>query len=116
MNGGEKAWYWIIATVGIAVCVTGLILDFPLFGQTRAAMQTANVIHDLCAVIWIAAALGHMYIGTLGTEGALEAMTRGTVSAEWAKQHHSVWYEKTARATGSSASRSKGRESPRTTT
>lgn len=96
MNGGEKAWYWVIATVGMAVCITGLILDFPLFGQTRAAMQTSNVIHDLSAVIWIAVALGHMYIGSIGTEGALEAMTRGTVSAEWAKQHHSLWYEKAA--------------------
>ena len=36
---------------------------------------------------------GHAYIGTLGTEGALEGMTTGRVSVEWAKQHHDQWYE-----------------------
>ena len=97
MNGGEKGWYWIIATVGVAVCITGLVLDFPNFGQSREAMQLANVIHAVCAMIWLAIALGHMYIGTLGSEGALEGMTTGHVSVEWAKQHHDLWYTEIAR-------------------
>ena len=97
MNGGEKAWYWFIATFGVAVCVTGLVLDFPNFGQSREAMQLANIIHAVCAIIWLAIALGHMYIGTLGTEGALEGMTTGHVSVEWAKQHHDLWYAEIAR-------------------
>ena len=93
-NGGEKVWFWIIATVGLlGVCVTGLILDFPNFGQTRDTMQLANVIHSVCALIWIAVAMGHIYIGTIGSEGSLEAMTRGEVSEEWMKQHHNLWYE-----------------------
>ena len=97
MNGGEKAWYWIIATFGVAVCISGLVLDFPNFGQSREAMQLANVIHAVSAMIWLAVALGHMYIGTLGTEGALEGMTTGYVSVEWAKQHHNLWYEEVSR-------------------
>lgn len=93
MNGGEKVWYWFIATAGVAVCVTGLILDFPNFQQSREVMQVSNLIHAVLSIAWIALAFGHAYIGTGGTEGALEGMTTGYVSEEWAKQHHDLWYE-----------------------
>ena len=50
MNGGEKVWFWIIATFGVAVCVTGLILDFPNFEQTREipplAERNPNLVFD----------------------------------------------------------------------
>ena len=92
MNGGEKIWFWLICTVGIVVCVSGLVLDFPNFSQTRAVMQQAHLIHAVFALIWIAVLFGHIYIGTIGTEGALEGMTTGKVDVEWAKQHHDVWY------------------------
>jgi len=93
MNGGEKLWFWIIATFGVAVCVTGLILDFPNFGFTRESMQLANLIHAITGLIWVAVAMGHIYIGTAGTEGSFEGMATGRVSVEWAKQHHDQWYE-----------------------
>jgi len=93
LNGGEKAWFWIIATFGVAVCITGLIMDFPNFGFSRENMQLANLIHSAAGIIWVAVAMGHIYIGTAGTEGALEGMTTGRVSVEWAKQHHDLWYE-----------------------
>lgn len=93
MNGGEKIWFWIIATFGVAVCVTGVILDFPNFGQSRDTMQLANLIHGACALIWIAVSIGHIFMGTLATEGAMEGMTTGYVSKEWAQQHHNLWYE-----------------------
>lgn len=96
-NGGEKLWFWLLATVGVGVCVTGLILDFPNFEQTRQTMQLSNLVHSVFAMLWIAVALGHIYIGTVGTEGALEGMTTGRVSVEWAKQHHDLWYEEAAR-------------------
>lgn len=92
-NGGEKIWFWFILLVGGAVCVSGLILDFPNFGQTRETMQLANLIHGVTSILWIAMFLGHAYIGTIGTEGALEGMTTGYVSSEWARQHHDEWYE-----------------------
>ncbi len=92
MNGGEKVWFWLICTVGLAVCVSGLVLDFPNFSQSRAVMQQAHLIHAVCALLWIAVFIGHVYIGTIGTEGALEGMTTGEVDVEWAKQHHDVWY------------------------
>ena len=92
-NGGEKIWFWLIATMGILVCITGLIMDFPLFGQSRELMQIANIIHGLSSLMLIAASFGHIYIGTLGTEGALEGMTTGYVDESWVKQHHKLWYD-----------------------
>lgn len=93
MNGGEKVWFWFIATFGVAVCVTGLILDFPNFAQSRGVMQVSNLIHAVVSIAWIALAFGHIYIGTAGTEGAFEGMATGYVSEEWAKQHHDLWFE-----------------------
>jgi formate dehydrogenase subunit gamma len=44
-------------------------------------------------MLFIAAMLAHIYIGTIGMEGAFEAMGSGTVDVNWAKEHHSLWYE-----------------------
>ncbi len=93
MNGGEKAWFWFIAIAGGAVCITGLVLDFPGFGQDRGAMQLANLIHAVVGIAWVALAFGHIYIGTAGTEGAFEGMATGYVSEEWAAEHHDLWLE-----------------------
>lgn len=98
-NAGEKLWFWLVALAGIAVSITGLILDFPLFEQTRAAMQWSQTIHAAGAILLITGALGHIYIGTLGMEGALESMTQGSVDANWAKEHHDLWYADVARRT-----------------
>ncbi|HVS27463.1 MAG TPA: formate dehydrogenase subunit gamma [Burkholderiales bacterium] len=92
-NAGEKSWFWFgVFLLSIIVVVTGLILDFPNFEQGRAVMQQANVIHAVIAVIFIAASLGHIYMGTLGVEGAYESMRNGTVDETWAKEHHELWY------------------------
>lgn len=93
MNAGEKAWFWIIATAGVLTVASGFVLDFPNFEQTRSTMQIANIIHAVLAILWISVAFGHIYIGTLGTEGAIRGMTTGRVSREWAIQHHDLWYE-----------------------
>ncbi|MDR5898650.1 formate dehydrogenase subunit gamma [Halomonas vilamensis] len=92
-NGGEKAWYWLLATVGLLVIASGFVLDFPNYGQGRDTMQWANIIHAVGALGLTAVALGHIYIGTLGTEGSLEGMTTGYVDETWAKEHHNLWYE-----------------------
>lgn len=93
LNGGEKIWYWLLFFGGLALIASGLVLDFPIFGQTRADMQLAELVHVACGIILMAVALGHIYIGTLGTEGALEGMVSGHVDTRWAKQHHDLWYE-----------------------
>lgn len=103
MNGGEKVWFWILATLGVVVCVSGVVMLAPMLGWTlpealsgRGAIQQANILHGLLAVIWTAVALGHIYIGTAGTEGAFEGMSTGYVSEEWARQHHDQWFNKIA--------------------
>jgi formate dehydrogenase subunit gamma len=93
LNGGEKVWFWALATIGVAMCITGLILDFPNFGQEREVIQVSHLIHLLSALVLIAFSFGHIYIGTAGTEGALEGMTTGKVDKAWAKQHHDLWLE-----------------------
>lgn len=97
MNGGEKVWFWMLTIVGLLVSVTGLILDFQNFGQVRETMQIANLLHAAGSLLLIAGSLGHIYIGTIGTEGALEGMKTGYVDETWAKQHHDLWYEEVKR-------------------
>ncbi len=101
MNFGEKVWFWIIATFGMAVVITGLIMVAPSFPSlqalipvsiTRGMMQDANVWHVVAGIFWMAVAIGHIYIGTAGTEGAFQGMATGYVSAEWAEQHHNLWF------------------------
>ncbi|RUR31924.1 formate dehydrogenase subunit gamma [Vreelandella andesensis] len=92
-NGGEKAWYWLLASVGLIVVASGFVLDFPNYGQGRDTMQWANIIHAIGALGLTAVSIGHIYIGTLGTEGSIEGMTTGYVDETWAKEHHNLWYE-----------------------
>lgn len=94
-NAGEKLWFWIgVFLLTIVVSVTGLILDFPNFGQGREAMQLANVIHAIGALLYMAFGLGHIYLGTIGVQGAYHSMRYdGMVDEAWAKAHHEYWYE-----------------------
>ena len=93
-NGGEKAWFWGgMVLLGSIVSVTGLILDFPNWNQGRQLMQQANVIHAIAATLFIAGSFAHIYMGTIGTEGAYRGMRDGYVDETWAREHHALWYE-----------------------
>ena len=92
-NGGQKAIYWIVVLGGAAVAITGYVLMFPFYGTTIDTMQYAQMIHAVVAMLFVAAMLGHIYIGTIGMEGAFEAMGEGTVDVNWAKEHHRLWLE-----------------------
>ena len=93
-NAAEKGWFWGgVALLGLVVGISGLILDFPNFAQTRETMQIANIVHGVGALLFIAASLGHIYMGTIGTEGAYEAMRTGKVDETWAKEHHELWLD-----------------------
>lgn len=97
-NAGEKVWFWFgVIALGAAVSVSGLILDFPNFGQGRQTMQLAHVLHATAAVLFIAMSLGHIYLGTVGLEGSYDAMRHGTVDETWAKEHHDIWYQQVAK-------------------
>jgi formate dehydrogenase subunit gamma len=92
-NAGQKLIYWIVVIGGGLSAVTGYLLMFPFYATDIAGMQTAQSIHGIVGVLFIAAMLAHVYIGTIGMEGAFEAMGTGEVDENWAKQHHSLWLE-----------------------
>jgi len=92
-NAGEKGWFWIgLTALGIVVGVTGLVLDFPNFLQTRATMQNMHLIHAVGAILFMTAFLGHVYMGTIGVAGAYQAMRTGQVDEQWMKEHHELLY------------------------
>jgi len=92
-NAGEKAWFWFgVTLLGVIVSVTGLVLNFPNFEQGRELMQQMNVIHAIAAIVFMTLSLGHIYMGTIGVEGAYESMRTGYVDEVWAKEHHEYWY------------------------
>jgi len=103
-NAGQKAIYWIVVLGGGAVAITGYMLMFPFYGTDIDTMQSAEMIHAIVAMLFIAAMLGHIYIGTIGMEGAFEAMGQGTVDLNWAKEHHSLWLEDEKARTGANRS------------
>jgi formate dehydrogenase subunit gamma len=92
-NAGQKMVYWLQVLAGGALAVSGYLLMFPFYGTNIADMQIAEIVHGIVAVLFVAIMLGHIYIGTIGMEGAFEAMWDGTVDANWAKEHHSLWLE-----------------------
>jgi formate dehydrogenase subunit gamma len=95
-NAGQKLIYWIVVLGGGAVAASGYLLMFPFYGTNIADMQVAQVVHGVVAVLFVAVMLAHVYIGTIGMEGAFEGMWDGTVDANWAKEHHSLWAESEA--------------------
>ena len=92
-NAGEKLVFWGALGAGAAVSVSGYLLLFPFYVTDIAGMQIAQVVHSVIAILFVALILGHIYIGTLGMEGAFEAMGTGEVDFNWAKEHHDLWLE-----------------------
>ncbi|OAN75824.1 formate dehydrogenase subunit gamma [Sulfitobacter sp. EhC04] len=121
-NAGQKLIFWSVIVLGASVSVSGLSMlfpyDLPLFGHSFALlndtglpqavgfgtlpvdlapqeeMQYAQLWHAIIGFVMIAIIFGHIYIGTLGMEGAYDAMGSGEVDVNWAEQHHSIWLEK----------------------
>lgn len=96
-NGGQKALFWVVVLGGAALSVSGFYLIFPAFAGGVLNLQFWNVVHGIVSVLMIAAILGHIYIGTIGMEGAFDAMGSGEVDLNWAKAHHSLWVEEEVR-------------------
>jgi formate dehydrogenase subunit gamma len=97
-NGGEKVWYWLAAALGVAVSASGFLLLFPSVLAAPQYLQIAHLVHGTAGVVFITGGIGHIYLGTLGMDGALEGMTRGDVDANWAKEHHDLWYQESIAA------------------
>jgi formate dehydrogenase subunit gamma len=99
-NAGEKIWFWGgLTLLGLVASASGFVLDMlvPGLAYTRGDMQVAHVVHLIGAVLFIAGSLGHIYMGTLGSEGAYRGMREGYVDDAWAMEHHNLWSEQVQR-------------------
>jgi formate dehydrogenase subunit gamma len=119
-NAGQKLVFWAVILLGTSVSMSGLSLllpyELPLFAKTFevmnqlgfalvwgaplptdlspiAEMQLAQLWHAVVALAMIVVIIAHIYIGTLGMEGAFDAMGSGQVDLNWAKEHHNLWVE-----------------------
>ncbi|KMW56540.1 Formate dehydrogenase -O, gamma subunit [Candidatus Rhodobacter oscarellae] len=120
-NAGQKVIFWSVIILGASISASGLSLLFPfempMFAKTFAIMnqwgmnewvgmapfperlspqeemQFAQAWHAIVAFVLMAIIIAHIYIGTLGMEGAIDAMGSGEVDEAWAHQHHSLWLE-----------------------
>lgn len=90
-NIGEKIWYWIVILIGLVVSVSGLVLLNGDLVQARIVMEISHVLHTLGAMLLILGSFAHMYIGSIGMEGAYEGMRNGYVDINWAEAHHDLW-------------------------
>jgi formate dehydrogenase subunit gamma len=111
-NAGQKIIFWIVVFGGASISFSGIALLFPFqfdaFSVTFAfvnifgfdlptdltvlqEMQLIQLWHAGLGLLFIAVIIGHIYIGTLGMEGAFDAMGSGMVDENWAREHHNLW-------------------------
>ncbi|MCA1953500.1 MAG: formate dehydrogenase subunit gamma [Hyphomicrobiales bacterium] len=91
-NGGQKIVFWSVVVGGFFLALSGWHLLFPT-QEGIADVQWHATIHGTVAYLMMALILGHIYIGSVGMEGAFDAMGSGEVDLNWAKEHHSLWVE-----------------------
>jgi formate dehydrogenase subunit gamma len=95
-NAGEKVVFWGgVFLLGLIVVGSGLVLDklIPGLIYERGTMQVTHMVHAVATVLMMAMFLGHIYMGTIGMDGAYKAMKTGYVDETWAKEHHEYWYD-----------------------
>src|ERR1700738_3649675 len=92
-NAGQKGIFWIVIIGGALMSVSGWFLLFPYLPANVTTLQFWTVIHAVIAMLFIAAMMAHIYIGSIGMEGAFDAMGTGEVDLNWAREHHSLWVE-----------------------
>ncbi|MEO9779167.1 MAG: formate dehydrogenase subunit gamma [Sedimentitalea sp.] len=120
-NAGQKMIFWGCVVLGLSISASGLSLLFPfelpMFAKTFALindtgapgwvgmqplpeqlaaqeeMQFAQLWHAVVAFVFMAMIFAHIYLGTVGMEGAFDAMGTGEVDEQWAREHHGLWVE-----------------------
>jgi formate dehydrogenase subunit gamma len=95
-NAGEKVVFWGgVFGLGLVVVGSGFVLDkiIPFLIYERGTMQIAHMIHAVATLLMMAMFIGHIYMGTVGMEGAYKAMRTGYVDETWAKEHHELWHD-----------------------
>lgn len=92
-NAGQKLIFWSVAIGGVIMVLSGIILLFPFWLLGINGMQLSQYVHATAGMVMIAIIIAHIYIGTVGMQGAIDAMGTGEVDLAWAEEHHPVWVE-----------------------
>jgi len=92
-NAAQKGLYWFTIGGGLLAAVTGYLLMAPAILDNISLNQVSHVIHAGIAMMMITAILVHIYAGTIGAEGAFEAMSTGRVDFNYAREHNGLWLE-----------------------
>ena len=90
-NLGEKVVFWSVVIGGVVVSYTGLSLMFPQLFTALQSLELIQIVHAAVSLVMIAIIIAHIYIGSLGMQGAFDAMGNGFVDENWAREHHSAW-------------------------
>lgn len=96
-NAGQKLMFWSTIIGGVALSVSGYIMMFRPESVAVSGFQLATIVHGVTGLVLVAIIAAHIYIGSVGMEGAFAAMGRGKVDLNWAKSHHSIWVDKVAK-------------------
>ena len=97
-NAGQKGIFWIVVIGGALMSFSGWTLLFP--SGDIGELQWQSTLHGIVGMLFMAVMLAHIYIGSLGMEGAYDAMGTGEVDVNWAQQHHSLWLEEQQKKAG----------------
>lgn len=101
-NAGQKIIFWSVTLGGAALSFTGVMMLFPVLAGTQADWHLYQLIHGIVAAGLSFIIIAHIYIGSVGMEGAFDAMGSGEVDLNWAKEHHSLWVEEVQGKSGKS--------------
>ena len=96
INAGAKVMFWAgVFVLGVIVVASGLAMDklLPGLSYERSTMQVAHMVHSVSNILMIAMFMAHIYLGTIGMQGAYQGMKTGYVDETWAKEHHELWYD-----------------------
>jgi formate dehydrogenase subunit gamma len=90
-NAGQKMIFWAVVLGSLFLLASGLSVLFPLVWLDLQGTQLALILHAIAGLVMVAVILAHIYIGTIGMEGAFDAMWSGEVDRNWAEEHHDLW-------------------------
>ncbi len=90
-NGGQKVFYWAMFIGAFLLLLSGLLMWFPEY-DPRALRPWMIFVHEGAALITIGAFIIHVYMGVFMVPGSVDAMVHGSVSKNWARTHHRLWF------------------------
>jgi formate dehydrogenase subunit gamma len=90
-NGGQKLFFYAVSLGAVGLLASGLVLWWPT-SFAQGVRLAGILLHDVTFILFAMAIVLHVYLGTAAEPGTFRSMTRGTVSAAWARLHHPRWY------------------------